>query len=175
MADRLALRLRRTQLDAPRALRRLRLRTPAATTARRAVQRHAPRACRVSHTEGAVMAILREMQDTIARNTAATYALATAIQRMARQEIRHMAALDDQIAQLTADVAAEAGAVQSAVTMLSGIGALISDAVAAALAAGATPAQLQALSEANLAIATQTRQLADAVAANAPPAPPPAA
>ncbi len=77
-----------------------------------------------------------------------------------------MAQIDDEITQLTADVAAEQGAVDSAVAMLNGISQKIADAVAAALAAGATPAQLQAITDANTAIAAQTTALSSAVAAN---------
>jgi uncharacterized coiled-coil protein SlyX len=77
-----------------------------------------------------------------------------------------MAQIDDEITALTADVAAEQGAVDSAVALLNGIAQKIADAVAAALAAGATPAQLQAITDAKTAIEAQTASLSAAVAAN---------
>lgn len=77
-----------------------------------------------------------------------------------------MAQMDDEIAQLTADVTAERGAVDSATQLINGISAKVDAAVAAALAAGATPAQLQALTDLSASVKTQTSDLSAAVAAN---------
>jgi hypothetical protein len=91
--------------------------------------------------------------------------------------LKRMAAIDDQLAQLTTNVAAETSVFGSAVSALNGIPALISTAVTAALAAGATPAELQSVTDANTAIAANNQALAAAIAANTPVAPqtPPAA
>lgn len=96
------------------------------------------------------------------------------------RKIDHMSAtvstLDADIAALQAAVAAEAAVEASAVVLLNGIPAMITDAVAAALAAGATPAQLQALTDLATAVSANSAPLAAAVAANTPtPAPAPAA
>ena len=86
-----------------------------------------------------------------------------------------MAALDDQIAVLTADVTAEDTVIDSAVTLLNGIPALIKDAVDKALAAGATPAQLQSLTDLGTTMTAKSQALAAAVTANTPAAVPPPA
>ena len=83
-----------------------------------------------------------------------------------------MAALDDAIAKLQADVTAEATVEQSAITLLNGIPKLIADAVSAALAQGATPAQLKALTDLSASIEANTTGLSAAVTANTPAAPP---
>lgn len=57
-------------------------------------------------------------------------------------------------------------------TVLVGIPQRIADAVAQAQAAGATPEQLQALTDLAAAISTETSELTAAIAAQAPPAPP---
>jgi len=82
-------------------------------------------------------------------------------------------ALDVQIANLTADVAAETTVEQSAITLINGIPALIAKAAAAATAAGATPAELASLTALGASIASSSANLAAAVTANTP-APPPA-
>ena len=79
-----------------------------------------------------------------------------------------MAQIDDEITTLTADVAAQATVITSAETLLSGISTTIANAVAQALAAGATPEQLSALTAASKAIEAQTSGLAAAVAAAGP-------
>jgi len=84
-------------------------------------------------------------------------------------------ALDAQIANLTADVAAETTVEQSAITLINGIPTLIANAVAAAQAAGATPAELAALTALGTSITNSRAGLAAAVTANTPaPAAPPA-
>jgi hypothetical protein len=81
-------------------------------------------------------------------------------------EKAQMAQIDDELTQLTADVAAEQGAVDSAVVLINGISAKIDAAVAAATAAGATPAELQALTDLSTSVNAQTASLSTAVAAN---------
>ena len=82
-----------------------------------------------------------------------------------------MAQLDDQLTQLQADVTAENTVIDSAVTLLNGIPAMIAAAVATATAAGATPAELQAVTDLGTAIAAKTAVLSAAVAANTPATP----
>lgn len=81
-----------------------------------------------------------------------------------------MTALDTAIQKLQADVTAEATVEQSAITLLNGIPKLISDAAAAALAQGATPAQLKALTDLSASIEANTTALGAAVTANTPSA-----
>ena len=82
-----------------------------------------------------------------------------------------MSALDDKITTLQADVTALTTTDQSAIALINGISAQIAAAVAAAQAAGATPAQLQSLTDLDTAIKTQQTGLAAAVTANTPAAP----
>ena len=77
-----------------------------------------------------------------------------------------MAALDDQITALTAQVAANTDVVNSALVLIQGFSARLAAAVAAASAAGATPAQLKALTDLGTAIKASDDSLAAAVAAN---------
>lgn len=83
-----------------------------------------------------------------------------------------MAQLDDQITALTAQVQADTTVIGSAVKLINGIAAQIQAAVQAALAAGATAAQLKALNDLQTQLKTNDDSLAAAVAANTPPAPP---
>lgn len=84
-----------------------------------------------------------------------------------------MSALDDSITALQASVATLTSVDQSAITLIQGISAEIAAAVAAAQAAGATPAQLQSLTDLKTAIDAQDTALAAAVAANSTPTPTP--
>lgn len=95
----------------------------------------------------------------------------TDIRAKLERVLKHMAALDDKITQLQADVAAEGTVVDSAVTLIQGFPALIAAAVAAAQAAGATDAQLQSFADLSTAIEAKTKVLADAVSAGTPVAP----
>lgn len=80
--------------------------------------------------------------------------------------------VQDAIAKLTADVAAEATADQSAITLLQGLTAEIK-ALQAQIAAGVDPAQISASLEAlATSIESNTTALASAVTANTPAAPP---
>ncbi len=81
-------------------------------------------------------------------------------------------ALDAQITALTQSVANETTVTNSAVTLLNGIPALIANAVAQAQAAGATAAELAALTDLQKSISTNATTLAAAVSANTPAAPP---
>ncbi len=81
-----------------------------------------------------------------------------------------MAQIDDDITALTGSVAAEQTVTASAVALLNGITTWIDAAVATALAAGATTAQLQAIADASAALKTQGAALSAAVSANTPAA-----
>jgi anti-sigma factor ChrR (cupin superfamily) len=95
------------------------------------------------------------------------------ILRTLKQEEVQMSLLDDKIAALTAEVANETTVEESAVALLNGIPKMIADAVAAAQAAGATPAQLQSLTDLQTTLAANDTSLAAAVTANTPAAPAP--
>ena len=92
----------------------------------------------------------------------------------ATQEQKDMTALDDAITSLKAAVAANTSEIASARTLIQGIGSQITNAVAAALAAGATAAQLAELSSLGTTLASDDAGLASDVVANTPAAPPPA-
>jgi hypothetical protein len=81
--------------------------------------------------------------------------------------------LDSEITALQADVTAETTVNASAVALLQGIPGLIQTALAAALAAGATPAQLASVKALGDAITTNSTALAAAVTANTAAAPTP--
>lgn len=83
-----------------------------------------------------------------------------------------MSQVDDAITALQASVANLTTVDQSAITLIQGIGAQIQAAVDAALAQGATPAQLQSLTDLKSAIDAQDDALASAVSAATPAAPP---
>lgn len=76
--------------------------------------------------------------------------------------------LDQQIATLTTSVTNLSSAADAAVTLINGIKQSIADAVAAALAAGATPAELQAITDLGTKLDAETTALANAIAANTP-------
>jgi hypothetical protein len=75
------------------------------------------------------------------------------------------------LAQLQSDVTAETTVNQSAITLIQGFPALLAAAIAAATAAGATPAQLQSFTDLSTGIEAQTTALAAAVTAGTPPPP----
>jgi hypothetical protein len=105
--------------------------------------------------------------DALAPLLAAITALQKDVQAMSGTQ----SALDQAIASLQAQVTQETTVNQSAVTLLNGIPALIQAAVSQAQAAGATPAQLQALTDLGTTIASNTSGLSAAVTANTPAAP----
>lgn len=79
--------------------------------------------------------------------------------------------LDDTIAALTAQVTANTDAEASATTLLNSIPSLIQAAVDKALAAGATPAQLQEITDLQAKLQASVTPLAAAVVANTPSSP----
>jgi hypothetical protein len=78
--------------------------------------------------------------------------------------------LDAQITDLTTEVTNETTVEKSALTLIQGIPALIAAAIAKASAAGATTAQLQALSDLQTTLAANDTELSAAVTANTPAA-----
>ncbi len=74
-----------------------------------------------------------------------------------------MAALDDKIAALQAEVANNTTVEKSALALIQGFGAQLKAAVDAALAAGATDAQLASLTNLQTTIAANDAELANAV------------
>ena len=81
-----------------------------------------------------------------------------------------MSALDDKIAALTTTVEEETTVEKSALALIQGISAQIAAAVAAATAAGATTAQLAALTDLQTKLAANDTELSAAVLANTPAA-----
>lgn len=93
--------------------------------------------------------------------------------RELRAEMRNfMAAIDDKIAALQAEVTRETTIEKSAVALIQGISGQIAAAVQAALAAGATTAQLQSLTDLQTTLAANDDELSAAVTANTPATPP---
>lgn len=82
-----------------------------------------------------------------------------------------MSALDDKITSLTAEVTRNTAVEGSALTLIQGFAGQLAAAIAAAQAAGATPAELQALTDLQTTLTANDDALAAAVAANTP-APP---
>lgn len=81
-----------------------------------------------------------------------------------------MASATDQIAALTAEVTAATTVEDSAITFIDGVPGLITSAVNAALANGATSEQLQPLTDLGAALQAKSDALAAAVTANTPAA-----
>ena len=98
-------------------------------------------------------------------DSATVSSLSQILAGVARLETK-MAALDDQITALTAQVAANTSVENSALVLINGFAAQLATAVAAAAAAGATPTQLKSLTDLGTAIKTSDDALAAAVAAN---------
>jgi hypothetical protein len=82
---------------------------------------------------------------------------------LTKQEM-DMSELDDKIAELTTAVAADSSQVASAVTVIGHINQMITDAVAAAMAKGATAEQLSEIVAVKDTVATNTAGLAAAIA-----------
>jgi len=85
-----------------------------------------------------------------------------------------MSVLDD-VNALKAQIEATETVEGSATTFINGVPGLISAAVAAALANGATADQLKPLTDLQSTLQAQTEALSAAIAANTPPPPPPPA
>jgi archaellum component FlaC len=98
----------------------------------------------------------------------------TQVLSLTQQELSEMTQLDDNITALQSAVANETAVDQSAITLISGIAQQVQNAVQQALAAGATPDEIQALTDLGTALTTQSSALAQAVTANTPVVPPPA-
>jgi hypothetical protein len=77
-----------------------------------------------------------------------------------------MAAIDDELTVLGTQVTSTTGVMASAKALIDGFAAKLAAAVAAATAAGATPAQLQAITDLGTALTTSSDALAASVAAN---------
>jgi uncharacterized small protein (DUF1192 family) len=105
-------------------------------------------------------------------DSATSSSLSLILAGVARLETK-MAALDDQITALTAQVKANTDVENSALVLINGFSTQLATAVAAAAAAGATPTQLKALTDLGTAIKTGDDALAAAVAANTVAAPTP--
>jgi hypothetical protein len=105
--------------------------------------------------------------DALAALTAAVNDLRKDIETMSATQSQ----LDADIADLQSKVAANTSESQSAVTLMNGIPGMISDAVSKAVAAGASPTQLAAITALGDALAANTTGLAGAVTANTPSAP----
>lgn len=90
------------------------------------------------------------------------------INQLKRKVETHMSALDDKIAALTTEVQNDTTVIGSAVALINGFAQRLQDAIAAALAAGATEAQLQAMTDLNTSLTQNDQALAAAVAANTP-------
>lgn len=121
--------------------------------------------------------VIELLRDIITGKTSATtdeLALLRAGITQLRQEIRMSGTLDQEIQTLTTQVQSNTDATAAAVAAISGIPAMIQTAVDAALAAGATPAQLQAITDLGNTIASNASSLGAAVTANTQaPAPTP--
>jgi hypothetical protein len=100
--------------------------------------------------------------------------LQVSIDALTKESTQEMEALDDKIASLTSQVASNTTVIGSATTLINGFAAQLAAAVSAAQAAGATPAQLQSLTDLQTTIAANDTALATAIAANTPAAPAPA-
>lgn len=81
---------------------------------------------------------------------------------------KFMAQLDDALATLVTAVQADTSAEQAALTFIQGVPGLITAAVTEALAAGATPAQLKAVTDAAATITANSGAIQAAIVANTP-------
>lgn len=97
--------------------------------------------------------------------------ITAAISELKEQIMSGTSQLDAELATLRGQVEANTSATQSAVTLMNGIGQRIQDAVAAAMAAGATAEELQAVTDLGTAVQSNADALGAAVAANTPAAP----
>jgi hypothetical protein len=83
---------------------------------------------------------------------------------------KRMAAIDDQITALTAEVTRNTTVEKSALALIQGFSAQLTAAVNAALAAGATPAELAALTALDTTLKANDDELAAAISQNTPAA-----
>ena len=92
------------------------------------------------------------------------------LEEMEKRLLIRMSQLDDAIAALTTEVTNETTVEKSALALIQGIPAMIATAVSAALAAGATPAQLKAVTDLQATLAANDTELSAAVVAGTPAA-----
>lgn len=114
--------------------------------------------------ETLILAALSRLQLAVNANTN----VLNAILAIQQKEMTMSGTLASAIQALTAEVAQETTVEQSAIELISGIPGLIAAAIAQAQAAGATPAQLQAITDAVSQITASSTSLAAAVTANTP-------
>ncbi len=98
-----------------------------------------------------------------------TTALLTRILDAVTRLENNLSLLSDAITNLTAKVAEEKTEIDSAIVFIKGVPALIDAAVAKALEAGATPEQLQALTDLSTGITDETGKLTVALATGTAP------
>lgn len=98
--------------------------------------------------------------------------LATRITKMEGTLVKTMNNIDTAIAALTVQVQNNTTVDTSVVTFINGIPALIAAAVANAVNAGATPAQVQAFTDLGTSIQTSSDSVVAAIKANTPVQPP---
>jgi hypothetical protein len=123
---------------------------------------------------GQIIITVEGMSDLLAlaqRNLLASQQILATLGALRAEEEQSMAALDDAIAALQTEVTNNTNVVTAADTLINGIAAQIQTAVSAALAAGATPAQLAAISAVQTTLAANDTSLSQAVAANTTAAP----
>jgi uncharacterized coiled-coil protein SlyX len=112
-------------------------------------------------------------EEAIWRGTRAVRAMLSELNEKIERIKEHMSALDDKIAALTTEVANNTTVEKSALALINGFAAQLQTAVQAALAAGATDAQLKALTDLQSSLSANDTELSAAVAANTPPPAPP--
>lgn len=108
------------------------------------------------------------MADDYTRHERRTHEYLGCILHELRRLITMSGNLQSSIDALTAQVTAEDTVIDGAVTLINGFAAQLAAAVAAAQAAGASPAQLQALTDLGTTIQGKSTALAAAVTANTP-------
>src|SRR5664279_4106274 len=94
------------------------------------------------------------------------------LKEMEERLTKLMSQMDDELATLTTKVTNITTVKDSVLALIKGIPALIQSAVDSALAAGATPDQLKAVTDLGNTIDEDATELTAAVQANVPPAPP---
>lgn len=92
-------------------------------------------------------------------------ALQTVIRNQEKAD-QKMTVMDDKVTKLREDMAAERTVIDSAIAYAKGVPQLIADAVAKAIEAGATPEQLQAVTDLQAASEAQASDLAAAIPQN---------
>ena len=113
---------------------------------------------------------LARIQNALINNATVLDRLESKLDTLLSQEKKEMAAIDDAIDQLTAQVAKNTDVTAGAKVLIAGFSQKLADAVAAATAAGATPAELKAVTDLAAAVKASDDDLAAAVAQNTPAA-----